>query len=189
MPAAQSDDSGRPWANPPKIAARTERIGSLPHGFVSWEPGCTRKLNCFESRNELDGFLGHDDGKPLQDWKPDDRIIDAMGQEYRLVPNTDKTRYDIEATGETWTWERLLDAAASDAQLLKKDPGALRRRVTDVPVENRIPVLMQCVDELPAGPFWAVAGLILFLVLFFFAMFFGCMWLYNLFEKWRVGHH
>jgi hypothetical protein len=32
---------------------------------------------------------------------------------------------------------------------------------------------MKCIDDLPAGPRWAIAGLILFLVLFFFAVFFG----------------
>ena len=68
------------------------------------------------------------------------------------MPNTDKTRYHLEPTGQTWTAEQLLDVVVADARLLKRDTDALRRRVTDVPGEKRIPVLMKCIDDLPAGP-------------------------------------
>lgn len=171
-------------ANPPKMPARPkEKVGSLPHGFVSFEPGCKRKLNCFECRDELDQFLGDEDDKALQAWKPDDRIIDVKGQEYRLVPNTNKTRYDMEPTSEIWTWEKLLDVAVADARLLKKDTDALRRCVTDAPVEERIPVLMKCIEDQSSGPRWAIAALILFLVAFFFAVFFGVPLLFALLGK------
>jgi hypothetical protein len=178
-------------ANPPKThpSHRPEEPQALPHAFASYEPALTRKLNCIPDKDALDQFLGDDEDKALQAWTPDDRIIDSKGQEYRLVPSTNKTRYDLEPTGQTWTAEKLLDVAVADARLLKRDTDALRRQVTSVPEEKRIPVLMKCIDDLPAGPTWVIAGLILFLVLFFFAVLFGGMSLYNLFEKWRVSHH
>ena len=172
-------------ANPPKIrqSHHEEKPQALPHAFASYEPACKRKLNCLPDKDALDQFLGDDDDKALQAWTPDDRIIDAKGPEYRLVPKTDKTRYNLEPTGQTWTAEKLLDVVVADAQLLKRDTDALRRRVTDVPQEKRIPVLMKCIDDLPAGPRWAIAGLILFLVLFFFAVFFGAAALFGLFGR------
>jgi hypothetical protein len=176
-------------ANPPKMRKR-ERIAAYPHGFVAYEPGCEQKLKCFANRDDLDQFIGHD-GKALQDWKPDDRVIDAKGQEYRVVPSG-KRRYDIEPTGERWNWERLLEIAMADAKLVKKDPDEIRRRVTDAPVERRLPVLMKCIDEqaLGSSPSWpAVVVLILFLVLFFFVVFFGFWWVLALIGKvWMAFH-
>lgn len=171
-------------ANPPKTipSHRDEKPHALAHAFASYEPARKRKLNCLRDKDALDQFLGDDD-KALQAWTPDDRIIDAKGLEYRLVPTPDKTRYHLEPTGQTWTAEKLLDVVVADARLLNKDTDALRRRVTDVPQEKRIPVLMKCIDDLPAGPRWAIAGLILFLVLFFLAVFFGAAVLLGLLGK------
>lgn len=168
-------------ANPPKIPARPkhEEVTVLPNGFLSYEPASKQKLNCFATRDDLDQFIGHD-GKALQRWSPDDRIIDAKGQEYRLVPNDRKTRYELEPTGETRSWEGLLDLAVADAELLRKDSNALRRRVTDVPVENRLPVLMKCVDEMAMGSRSGCIAVILFLLVFFLAVFFGGMWLFKM---------
>src|SRR5262249_14738661 len=59
------------------------RIPGLPNAFVSYEPGDRRKLNCFPDEGCLHEVLGQI-GKKIQDWKPDDRVIDSMGQEYRL---------------------------------------------------------------------------------------------------------
>ena len=177
-------------ANPPKMpkVRKREKSGAHLHGFVSYEPGFKRKLNCLPDKAALNQFIGHDD-KALQQWKPDDRIIDASGREYRLVPNTGKTRYELEPTGETWTCEKLLDVAVADARLLKKDTDALRRRVTDAPVEKRIPVLMKCIDDLSAGPVWSIVAVSLFLLLFFLAVYFGFGLVVGLIGRWmHVAH-
>jgi hypothetical protein len=133
-------------------------------------------------------FLGDDGDKALQAWTPDDRIIDAKGQEYRFVHNTDKTRYSLEPTSQTWTAEKLLEVAVADARLLKKDDDALRRRVTAVPEEKRMPVLMKCIDDLPPGPAWTIVALILFLVRFFFAVVFAVWAVFALIGYW-IAHH
>jgi hypothetical protein len=173
-------------ANPPKMPAARKRkkIDALPHGFISYEPASKQKLNCFAARGDLDQFIGHG-SKALQHWSPGDRIIDAKGQEYRLLPNARKTRYELEPTGETRSWEDLLELAMVDAELLRKDPNALRRRVTDGPAENRIPVLMKCVDEMAMGSRSNVIAVILFLLLFFLAVFFGGMWLFKMLGSWH----
>lgn len=172
-------------ANPPKIPAtrKREKISAYPHGYVSYEPAEKQKLNCFSCRGDLDQFIGRDD-KAYQEWKPDDRVIDAHGREFRLVPRG-KKHYDLEPTGQTWTVEKLLDFALADAQLLKKDTDAMRRRVMAVPEENRIPVLLKCIDM---GSRSGCVIVILFLVLFFFAVFFGGMWLLKLLEHWTLPH-
>jgi hypothetical protein len=147
-----------------------EKISGLPHAFATYEPGCKRKLNCFTDRAELDEVLGHDE-PGIQDWNPDDRVIDSAGAVYRLVKNAGKKRYGIEATGERWTSEKLLEVAVADARLLKQDEDALRRRVGNATANRRMAVLMKCIDELPAGPRWAVLGLIAFLILFALGVF------------------
>ncbi len=152
------------------------RTIDAPHAFVSYEPGFKRKLNCFPDQECLDEVLGHD-GKKIQDWKPEDRIIDSDGKEYRLINRPKKKCYDLEPTGQTWSLERLLEAAEADARLIKKDPNALRRQVNDAPPEKRMAVLMKCIDDLPAlGTLkakLALAGFLLFLLLFFLAVMFG----------------
>jgi hypothetical protein len=54
-----------------------------------------------------------------------------------------------------------------------------------VPVENRLPVLMKCVDEMAMGSGRGCIALILFLVLFFLAVFFGGMWLLKMLGNWH----
>jgi hypothetical protein len=98
-------------------------------------------------------------------------VIDGTGKEYRLVKQPGKKRYHIEPSGETWSCEKLLDVAVADARLLKRDEDALRRSVGNATAEKRMPVLMKCIDDLPAGPKWAVIGLIAFLILFFIGVF------------------
>jgi hypothetical protein len=166
-------------ANPPKMPPKRQKITALPHGFLSYEPASEQKLNCFATRDDLDQFIGHG-GKALQHWKPDDRIIDGKGQEYRLLPNARKTRYELEPTGETRSWEALLELAVADAERLRKNSNDLRRRVTDAPEENRIPVLMKCVDEMAMGSRSSCVSVSLFLLLFFLAVFFGGMWLFEM---------
>lgn len=155
-----------------RTAEHPARLGRLPHGFASYEPGCKRKLNVFPDREALDEFLGRDDGKPLQEWQPYDRVIDAAGREYRLMKPPDKKYYDLEPTGQTWGFEQLLEAAEADGKLLKQDPVALRRRLDDVPDAERMAALLKCIDDLPVGPRWFIPALILFLVLFFVAVVF-----------------
>jgi hypothetical protein len=173
-------------ANPPKMR---QKIAAYPHGFVAYEPACEQKLKCFANQDDLDQFIGHD-GKALQDWKPDDRIVDAKGREYRVVPSG-KKRYDLEPTGATWAWESMLEIAMADAKLVQKDPDAIRRRVTDAPAERRLPVLMKCIDEQALGrSSWSVAVvLILFLVVFFFVVYFGFGWVVALIGKWWMALH
>ena len=162
----------------------SERIASLPHAYASYEPGDRRKLNCFPDKDCLLEVLGQK-GKKLQDWKPEDRVIDTAGREYRLVNLPGQDNYDIEPTGETWSYERLLDVAEADARLVKKDLVALRRRVEEAPAEKKMAVLMKGIDNLStASSFGArlvMAGGVLFLLLFFVAVMFGAakvmMWL------------
>ena len=63
------------------------RPASLLHGFASYEPGSKRKVNVFPDKECLMEVLGHD-GNPLQQWQPEDRMVDATGREYRLVKRT-----------------------------------------------------------------------------------------------------
>jgi hypothetical protein len=148
-------------------AHKAPKPASLPHGFASYEPGNKRKLNVFPDKDALLQILGHDDGKPLQEWQPVDRIIDAAGREYRLRKNPEKNYYDLDATGETWSYERLLGMAQTDGRLLKKDPEAMRHRLDSMPESERMAVVMKLIDELPVGPRWVMAGFIFFLILFF----------------------
>jgi hypothetical protein len=120
---------------------RSAKADGLPQGFVSYEPDRKRKLNAFPDKECLLEVLGHH-GKPLQEWKPEDRVIDVTGREYRLVKPPGKNCYDLDPTGETWSYERLLDAAQADARLLKKDPEALRRQLNDVAADKRLSVLI-----------------------------------------------
>jgi hypothetical protein len=158
------------------VLSHLSRAAGLRHAYVSYEPGSGRKLNCFPDQDCLDQVLGHDD-KKIQEWKPDDRIIDSDGKEYRLLNRPEKKCYDLEPTGQTWSLGRLLEAAEADARLIKQDPNALPQRVNDAPAEKRMAVLMKCIDDLPAfGTPKArlfLAGFILFLLLFFFAVMFG----------------
>jgi hypothetical protein len=146
------------------------RPASLPHGFASYEPGSKRKLNVFPDKDALLQVLGYDDGKPLQEWQPEDRIIDAAGREYRLRKDPEKKYYDLDPTGETWSYERLLSMAEADSKLLKKDPEAMRHRLDGVPETERMAVVMKSIDELPVGPRWVLVGFVLFLILFFVAV-------------------
>lgn len=146
-------------------AAAPPRPESLPHAFASYEPACKLKLNVFPDRECLDEVLGHP-GKPLQDWKPEDRIIDAAGREYRLVKEPGKKSYHIDATGDTWTWERLLGVAEQDDRASKKNPEALRRLVNEVAEKDRMAVLMKSLDEKSQVPRWSESAFLIFLVLF-----------------------
>jgi hypothetical protein len=163
--ALQSADARRRAAGPAKAAG-------LPHGFASYEPDCKRKLNAFPDRECLMEVLGHQ-GKPLQEWKAEDRVIDASGREYRLVKPAGKNRYDLDPTGQTWSYERLLEVAQADIRVLKKDPEALRRQLDDVPADEKLAVILKGIDDQPMGPRLVMAGFILFLVLFFLAVLFG----------------
>ncbi|HWW00822.1 MAG TPA: hypothetical protein VNZ64_14085 [Candidatus Acidoferrum sp.] len=160
---------------PAKKAQEAKRkvLSAYPHGFLSCEPACGPKLKCYRSKQDLFDILGTKDGEKLQDWKPDDRVIDSIGREYRLVPQPNKKSYDIEPTGETWSSEKLLALAEADARLLKKDADALRARVESAPTDKRIPVLMKAVDEMAPGSIWTVVAVGLFSLLFFFAVYFG----------------
>jgi hypothetical protein len=160
----------------------TPRVSRLPHGWLTFEPGCKRKLNCFPDEECLLQVLGHD-GEKLQDWQPGDRVIDSAGRVHRLVFRPEKNWYDREATGETWSWEQLLDLATNDARLIGRDPKALRQRVEEAAEAERIPVLLQAVDELPAAPRLALFGLGLFLAVFALGVFYGA---YRLFA-WLHG--
>ncbi len=152
-------------AHPP-----AERIPGLPHAFVSYEPGSPRKLNCFPDKQCLHEVLGQK-GKKLQDWQPEDRVIDTSGHEYRLVPSAERKSYELEPTGTKWTCEQLLDVAETDARLIKTDPATLRRQVEQVPADRKMAVLMNGIDDFATGRPWVVSGaelgFVLFLVLFF----------------------
>lgn len=164
-----------------KRASGEAEAAGLPNGFASYEPDSKRKLNVFPDRECLDEVLGHR-GAPLQEWKPEDRVIDTAGREYRLVKEPGKKRYNLNATGQTWSYEQLLDAAEADGRLLKKDPKALRRRLNDVRGDKRMAVLLKSIDDLPTGPRWVVAGLLLFLLLFFLAVMFTA----GMFFTWLI---
>jgi len=167
--------------------AKAARTASLPHAFASYEPGSKRKLNVFPDKDAVLQVLGQDDDKPLQEWEPEDRMIDVAGREYRLRKDQDKKYYGLEPTGETWGCERLLNLAEADYRLMKKDPEVMHRQFDSVPESERMAVLMKCIDKLPAGPPWFIPALILFLVLFFLAVAFGAgklyVWLSNLLQK------
>jgi hypothetical protein len=154
---------------------------SYPHGYASYAPGSKRKLNVFEDKECLLEVLGSNDGEPIQEWRPEDRVIDVTGREYRLVKQPGKKGYDMDPTGETWSCERLLNVAEADAQLLKRDPATIRRRVNDAPEDKRMAVLMKAIDELPIGVWWFWPVFFLFLILFFLAVVFVAgkffMWL------------
>ncbi len=154
----------------PRPAAAKSDLSATP--FLSYEPGSKRKLNCFPDKECLLDFLGHG-GEKLRDWKSDDRVIDVSGRPYRLAESPDKKRYELEATGETWDWQKILALAVNDAALIKKDPIAIQRRVEQAPDTGKIHAIMQCVDELPAASFWFWVGFGLFLLLFFLAVFFA----------------
>jgi hypothetical protein len=145
---------------------------SYPDGYASYEPGSKRKLNVFPDKECLQEVLGQDDGKPLQEWQPDDRVIDAAGREYRLTKQPSKQGYDLDPTGETWSYERLLDVAEEDARLLKRDPEEIRSQVADAPESERMAVLLKVIDELPVGVWWVWPVFFLFLILFFLAVVF-----------------
>jgi hypothetical protein len=170
MPAYSSENQRSP--------DKTE-IKGLPEAFASYEPGCPRKLNVFPDKDAVLQVLGHDDGKPLQEWQPEDRMIDTAGREFRLRKDQDENYYDLEPTGETWSTERLLNLADADYRLMKKDPAVMRRQLDGVPEGERMAALMKCIDDLPAGPPWFIPALILFLVLFFLAIAFGISKLFS----------
>src|SRR5579859_6865468 len=107
------------------------KTASYADGYASYEPGSKRKLNVFPDKECLDDVLGTNDGKPITQWKSEDRIIDISGREYRLLKEPNQKSYALDPTGETWSYERLLGVAEADAQLLKRDPAMLRRQVND----------------------------------------------------------
>ncbi len=166
---------------------KAPKPASLPHGFASYEPGSKRKLNVFPDKDAVLQVLGHDDGKPLQEWQPEDRIIDTAGREYRLRKDPGKNYYDLDATSEPWSYERLLSVAQADGRLMKKDPEAMRHRLDSVPESERMAVVMKLIDELPVGPRWVMAGFFVFLALFFVVVMLVAgklfIWLQNLFQK------
>jgi hypothetical protein len=151
--------------------------------FLSYEPAARKcKLNCFPDKECLLEVLGHK-GKKLQDWEPDDRVVDASGRVYRLVYRPDNKWYDIEPAGETWDYAKLLELAIEDAQCIGKDTKDMRDRVDLAPEAEKITAIMQYVDALPStrvGP-WIVA--ILFLLLFFLTVFFGAGYLFTWLKK------
>jgi hypothetical protein len=170
-------------------SARAKEIKPLEseissQSFISYEPACKRKLDCFPDKECLLQVLGND-SKKLQDWEPDDRVIDASGHVYRLVYRPQNKWYDIEPTDETWDYPKLLELAIEDAQIIKKDSRALRDRVDRAPDVEKITVIMQCVDDPPAAARWVMIGFFLFLILFALAVFFGTaflfLWLQNRF--------
>ena len=111
-------------------------------------------------------------------------MIDSSGHVYRLVYRPENEWYDIEPTGETWDYPRILEWAVEDAQFIKKDTKALRNRVDRAPDAEKIVVIMQCVDDLPTAPRWALIGLILFLLLISVTVFFGAGYLFLWLQKW-----
>ena len=137
--------------------------------FLTCEPALKRKLAFYPDRECLLEALGHG-GQKIQDWTADDRAIDSTGQVFRIVRQPGKNCYDIEATGETWTWQKLLDLATADARIIKKDPRTIINRADSAPENERIPTIMRCVDELPSAPTWLWVGLGIFLLLFFIAV-------------------
>jgi len=163
-------------------AASPEKISALPHAFATYEPANKRKLNCFTDREELLEVLGHG-GKKLQDWMPQDRVIDTAGREYRLIQSSNRKSYSIEPTGETWSCEKLLELAEADLRLIKKNPHAIRRAVDAAPPDRKMAVLMKGIDDLPMGPRWAIIGLVLFLILFFLTVLFVTVKIVLWFQK------
>ncbi len=170
-------------------SARAKEIKPLEsemssQSFLSYKPACKRKLNCFPDKECLLQVLGHD-SKKLQDWEPDDRVVDSSGHVYRLVYRPQNKWYDIEPTDETWDYPKLLELAVEDAQSRKKNTKALRDRVDRAPDAEKITVIMQCVDDPPAAARWVMIGFFLFLILFALAVFFGTaflsIWLLNRF--------
>jgi hypothetical protein len=161
-------------AKPPKSELSAEP-------FMSYEPGAKRKLNCFPDNECLLEVLGHQ-GKKLQDWTAEDRVIDWTGRLFRLVPDATRTQYELAPTGETWSWQKILELATRDASVIRKDPAAIRRQVERAPEAERIRVIMQCVDALPSAPIWIWVGFGLFLLLVFLAV----MWLGGLFLTWLL---
>jgi Protein of unknown function (DUF3592) len=145
--------------------AGPKRPGSLPEGFASYEPGSKPSLSVFPDRECLDEVLGHR-GKPLQDWKPDDRVIDAAGREYRLLKRPDKNCYDLDPTGQNWTPDRLMDVAVSTFRANRRNPGALRDLLDSVPEEKRMAVLLKSLDQKTEMPAWFESAFLVFLVVF-----------------------
>lgn len=178
---ALADMKARIRAADARASAGVPHLPGLPHGFASYEPGGKRKLSIFPDKECLDDVLGKNDGKPLLEWKPEDRMIDAAGHEYRLVKAPGNKSYDLEPTGGNWTCERLLDVAQADGRLPKCDPASLRQQLAGVPAGMRIAALLKAMDEPSARARWAMAGFILFLILFFLIILFGAgsilMWL------------
>ena len=144
---------------------RAAKPGSLPEGFASYEPGRKPSLSVFPDRKCLDEVLGHQ-GKRLQNWKPEDRVIDATGREYQLFKRPGKKCYDLNPTGQTWTSERLLDIAVSDFRSYKKNPGALHDLLDGVPEETKMAVLLKALDQKTVAPAWAESAFLVFLVVF-----------------------
>lgn len=156
-------------------AAPKSELSAEP--FLTYEPGSKRKLNVFPDRECVLDML--DQGKTLQEWKPDDRIIDVSGRVYRIVGRADGKSYDMELTGEIWEWNRLLALAVADAALIKRNPRAIERRAEETPDADKIAVIMECVSELPAAPLWLWIALGLFFLLFFLAVMFGAGYLFR----------
>jgi hypothetical protein len=172
---AASPKTGSAAAKPAK-----SELSSEP--FMSYEPGAKRKLNCFPDKECLLDVLGHE-GKKLQDWTPEDRVVDWCGRVFRLVADAKRAQFELEPTGETWTWERILELATRDAAVIKRNPAAIRRQVDRAPEGEKICVIMQWVDALPTAPIWIWIGFLLFLALVFLAV----MCLGGLFFTWLLN--
>jgi hypothetical protein len=181
--ARRRDDAAKMREPAPAKEIKPLNSDISSQSFISYEPACKRKLNCFPDKECLLEVLGHD-GKKLQDWEPDDRVVDSSGHVYRLVYRPQNKWYDIEPTGETWDYPKLLELAVEDAQTINKDSKAMRDRVDRAPDAEKITVIMQCVDDPPATARWVMIGFFLFLILIPLAVFFGAYLLYVWLQKW-----
>jgi hypothetical protein len=182
--AQRRDDAAKMRGSAPARKIKPLKSDISSQSFLSYEPARKRKLNCFPDKECLLEVLGHK-GDKLQDWEPDDRVVDTSGHVYRLVYRPQNKWYDIEPTDETWDYAKLLELAIEDAQTIKKDTKAMRDRVDLATDAEKITVIMQCVDDPPAAARWVMIGFFLFLILFALAVFFGTaflsVWLLNRF--------
>ena len=161
----------------------SRKPGGLPEGFASYEPDSKPGLSIFPNRDCLDEVLGHR-GKPLLKWKPDDRVIDAAGTEYRLLKRPDKNCYDLDPTGEKWTPERLMDIAVSTFRSYKRNPAPLSDLLDGVPEEEKMAVLLKALDQKTETPAWFESAFLIFLAAFAI----GCAAIAVLIFEWVANH-
>ena len=111
-------------------------------------------------------------------------MIDAKGKEYRLIKRPDKNCYDLDATGQTWTSERLMDIAVSDFKSYKKNPKALLQLLDRVPEDKKMAVLLKALDQKGEMPAWFESAFLVFLVGFAI----GCAAIAVLIFEWVANH-